>query len=392
MNTSRTISGLICLTLICMPIVIAPWRLEPSIEFVTKMENRAPNNFPKLAKNTDLLDQDWYKLVSKAFQDRVPYRKELMALSNTIGLGGSDGMSSKVVALGKDGWLFWYMALAEDFGSMEDTERAIAAMDKFIANEQFSGDLFIMAAPDKATIYPEQLNEESFALYEPSIPQRTRLHDWFAANPSVALDLWTGLRALKAGHDGLIYEPAGTHYNSIGAMVLAKAMVDAASPGLWENDWNQDEFIELWTRTEPPELALRGGLWDRTETITRSQVQRQGVELVELLDAGEPVDEPSFLSITELTYHNTKRAISRSQTRPMVPGRTLVIHDSFIAVYLLPTLTQFFEDIEFIHVGYLTPQEFRAALNTYDRVYFESAEHYFPERAIEYFQQGGNQQ
>tara|TARA_R110002072_G_scaffold150953_6_gene299941 strand:+ start:52709 stop:53884 length:1176 start_codon:yes stop_codon:yes gene_type:complete len=391
MNTSRTISGLICLTLICVPIVLAPWRLEPSIEFVTKMENRAPHDFPKLANPTDLLDHNWYKLVSDAFQDRVPYRKELMSLSTTIGLGASDGMSSKVVALGKDGWLFWYMALAEDFGSMNHTEQAIAAMDMFIANERYSGDLFIMAAPDKATIYPEQLNEESFALYEPSIPQRTRLHDWFAANPSVALDLWTKLGELKADHDGLIYEPAGTHYNSIGAMVLAKAMVDAASPGLWESDWNQNEFIDLWTRTEPPELALRGGLWDRTETTTRSQVQRQGVELIELLDAGEPVKEPGFLSITELTYHNNKRAISRSQSRPMVAGRTLVIHDSFIAVYLLPTLTQYFEDIEFIHVGYLTPAEFRAALDTYDRVYFESAEHYFPERAIEYFE-GGHQQ
>lgn len=384
MPTSRTISGLVCLAATCTPLVLAPMQMERSLGFVREMENRSPNAFPSLDSMGNLMDSKWWALVSLGFEDRVPMRQEMVSLEKALNLSGSGGLASTTIALGVDNWIFWHAALAKDFGPMEHVQRAIGAMDEFIASNSFDADLFLVVAPDKATIYPEKLNEHSRSLYEPSIAQRAVLHEWFAQpNAPARVDVWTKMLDRKAELSELIYEPAGSHFNSIGAMVMAKAMVGAADTSLWD----EHELVDLWTRTAIPELAKRGGEWGRLETQTRSQIRRDGVEIVELYDGDQRVENPEFLSINDITYHNIKRVVSTSDTRNLIPGKTLVIHDSFIAVYLYPTLAQFFNDITFIHVGYITPEDFRNALNAYDRVYFQSAEHYFPERAIEYFEQ-----
>ncbi len=384
MPTSRTISGIICLSATCAPLVLAPAQLGQSLRFVHDVENRTPNPFPKLDSGRDLMDSNWWASVSNAFEDRIPYRKEMISLEHTLNLSRSSGLASKQIAFGVDQWLFWYNALAHDFGSYTDVQRAIAAIDDFITNNTFKADFCILVAPDKATIYPEKLTAKSRAIFEPSVPQRDLLHRWFAQPDTPhRLDVWTKMRQRKDELDERIYEPGGSHFNSIGAMVMARAMVDMVDPTLWD----ERELVELWTRTAPPELALRGGEWGRSETHTRSQIRREGVEIKALYDVDQPIEDPGFLSIEDITYHNIKRVVSESDTRRMIGGKTLVVHDSFIAVYLYPTLSQFFEDVTFIHVGYITPEDFCEALDTYDRVYFQSAEHYFPERAIEYFEQ-----
>ncbi len=384
MTNSRTISGIICLAATCSPLVLAPMQIKNSLGFVRKIENRSPNTFPPLASARNLLDSNWWSQISAAFEDRIPFRKQIISLERTLNISGSAGIASTTIAFGEGDWLFWYASLAKDLGSMEYVEHAIDAMDTFLASSNFSADLFILAAPDKATIYPEKLIDSSRAIYEPSIPQRDRLQSWFAQEDQHRqLDIWSAMRRRKDQLDELIYEKMGSHYNSIGAMVMAREMVDAVDRSLWDHA----DLIDLWTRTINPELAQRGGEWNRTETYTRSQIKRPGVTIVALYDDNRLIEHPEFLSIQDIAYHNHKRIVSESTTHKMIAGKTLIIHDSFIAVYLYPTLSQFFNDITFIHVGYITPSEFRKALDTYDRVYFQSAEHYFPERAIEYFSQ-----
>ncbi len=386
MPTSRTISGITCLAATCAPLVLAPMQIGNSLGFVREMENRTPNPFPPLTAASNLLDSTWWAHISSAIEDRTPFRKQMISLERMLNLSGSTGLASRTIAFGQGDWLFWHAALAKDLGSMEYVEQAIDAMETFEATNSFNADLFILAAPDKATIYPEKLIDSSRAIYEPSLPQRDRLHSWFAQpNQKSRLDIWSAMHQRKSQLNELIYEKMGSHYNSIGAMVMARAMIDAVDNSLWDDS----ELIDLWTKTINPELAQRGGEWNRTETYTRSQIKRLGVNIVALYDEDRLIENPKFLSIQDITYHNHKRIISESATREMIVGKTLIIHDSFIAVYLYPTLSQFFNDITFIHVGYITPKEFRAALDTYDRVYFQIAEHYFPERAIEYFSRAG---
>jgi len=382
MPRSRTISGIICLAAICAPLVIAPFRIDQSLAFVREIENRAPNEFPEFTSSSNLIDKDWWSFVSRGFEDRVPYRQELISLNQTLLPASSDVVSDKVSA-GVGDWLFWRKSLAQDFGTLEDTSRAISAMDAFINEYAYKADFYILAAPDKATIYPEKLTEGSYSLYEPSLDQRALLHDWFALPDSThRFDIWGALHQRKSEIDEPLYEPGGQHHNSKGAMVMAKTMIDVVDPTLWNND----ELVDLWTKTVMPELAKRGGDWDRLETYTHSQIHRPGVNLVELWDNDKQIKDPDFLSIRKIHDHRIKHAVNESQTHRLIPGKTLILHDSFIENYLLPSLSQFFVDVTFIHIDDMTPEAFHEALDSYDLVFMQSVERYFVGRALKFFE------
>jgi hypothetical protein len=379
MNRSRTIAGLLCLAAIGAPIMLAPMRLGQSLGFVREIENREPNAFPALESTENLLDKRWWGSISLAFEDRVPFRQELISLNRSLLPAGSDIVSDKI-ASGIDEWLFWRNALAKNFGTRERVERASGAMDKFLATLEPDTAFFILVAPDKPTIYPEKLTPDSYAIYETSLDGRTLLHDWFATPDAPhRIDLWTLMLERKAESDQPIYEPGGQHHNSIGAMVMGKAIVDAAdtnTPALWDDG----ELVDLWTKTVMPELAKRGGDWARRETYTRSQIVRQGVEVIECTDCARCIEEKALDR-----PHRSPHFIAESSTRRLIEGRTLIIRDSFIEMYLEPTLTQFFADVRFIHADDIDHASLLEAMESYDRVYIESVERYFPRRAEHFF-------
>ncbi|MGV6813434.1 MAG: hypothetical protein ACWA5W_00330 [Phycisphaerales bacterium] len=393
---SRTISGTTCLIAICAPLLIAPFQLTQSLDFVRTLENRTPHEFPAAEKPRDLIDATWWSKVSSAIEDRVPYRQQVIALNRTINPSSAKaGKSNKVVrGIAEDGdqWLFFRKSLAEDLGTLEETKQAIDTIEHFMANNTYKADLFIVVAPNKVTIYPEKLPEDLQLQFAQSKQQRALLRDYFARpDTPYLIDIWTPIINAKHSSPELLYEPASSHYNSHGAMILAKAMIDAGDPTLWDDS----EIIEEWTKTDIPDIAKIIGDWDIKETNTRLQIHRPGIEIVELwqtahkkgITADKPtrVDNPDFLTINALSYYNRRHVINRSVGEQLIPGKTLILFDSFIGLYLHPTLSQFFEDVEFIHIGTVDQAFFKEALNTYDRVYFQSAERHIIPRAIEFF-------
>lgn len=395
---SRTFAGTICLIAIYVPLLIAPFRLTQSLDFVRTLENRTPHEFPLVKKPAELIDANWWSKVSRAIEDRVPYRQQVIALNRTLNSSGAGGVeSNKVVrGLAEDGyqWLFFRKSLAEDLGTLDETRQAIGTIEHFIANNTFKADLFIVVAPNKVTIYPEKLPEDLQLQFEfaQSKQQRALLRDYFARpDTPYLIDIWTPIINAKHSSPELLYEPAGSHYNSHGAMILAKAMIDAVDPTLWDDS----EIIEEWTKTDIPDIAKIIGDWDIKETNTRLQIHRPGIEIVELwqtahhkgvtADKATRVDDPDFLTINTLSYYNRRHVINRSVGQRLIPGKTLILFDSFIGHYLHPTLSQFFEDVEFVHIGTVDQAFFKEALNTYDRVYFQSAERHIIPRAIEFF-------
>jgi hypothetical protein len=400
MTRSRSISGTICLAAICVPLLIAPFRFTQSLDFVRTLENRTPHEIPAIESPANLIDANWWSKVSRAIEDRVPYRQQVIALSRSINPSNAKASESKKVVRGiaQDDyqWLFFRKSLAEDLGTLEETKQAIDAIEHFIANNTFKADLFIIVAPNKVTIYPEKLPEDLQAQYAQSKEQRNLLTRYFAKpDAPYLIDIWTPIFSAKQSTDKLLYEPAGSHYNSLGAMILAKAMIDAADPTLWD----ESEIIEEWTKTDIPDIAKIIGDWDMKETNTRLQIHRPGIEIVELwqtphkkgatLDTPRQVNNPDFLSINEVSYYNRRHVINRPiagpEAEPLIPGKTLILFDSFIGHYLHPTLAQFFEEVDFIHIGTVDQAFLIEALNTYDRVYFQSAERHIIPRAIEFF-------
>ncbi len=393
MNRSRTISGIICLAAICAPLAIAPFQLEASLRFVHDLENRTPNAFPALKDPGNLLDSTWWASISRAFEDRVPFRKQMVSLDRTINPVKAGDRSNRKVEHGVENWLFFRKSLAEDLGTLEETKQAIEAIETFMTNNEFKADLFIVVAPNKVTIYPEKLTPSSQEKFAQSKAQRDLLYTYFSKPDTPYLvDVWTPMFALKELSNEIIYEPGGSHYNSLGAMVLARTMIDAVDPTLW----NDDERIEEWTKTDIPDIAKVIGDWDMKETHTRLQIHRPGIEIVELWDAkpkggdSRRIKNPNFLSINDISYYNRRHVINRSVSQPLIPGKTLILFDSFIGHYLHPTLSQFFEDVELIHIGTIDRAFFLQALDTYDRVYFQSAERHIVPRVIEFFSESAS--
>jgi len=311
----------------------------------------------------------------------------IVTLERTINPPMSGIGFNRKVELGVGNWLFFRKSLDQDLGTLEETNQAIAAIEGFVAGNEFKADLFIVVAPNKVTIYPEKLSEPSQAKFATSLPQRELLSGYFASEGKPYLvDVWSPMLALKSSTDELIYEPGGSHFNSIGAMVMAKAMIDAADPTLW----NDDERIIEWQEPVVPDIAKMIGDYEHIETHTRIQIRRPGVEFVELRDEQDPenhraIENPAFLSSNEISYYHPRHAIMRSESSPLIPGKTLILFDSFIGHYLHPTLTQFFEDVRFVHIGTADQAYLIDALDTYDRVYFQSAERHIIPRAIEFF-------
>ncbi len=385
MINSRTISGILCLGAICVPLAVAPFRITQSLAFVHNIENRTPNSFPALNSASNLIDANWWASVSRAMEDRVPYREQVTRLHQGLFARDQVELLNDQVIRGQDDWLFYYDSLANTLGSIDDTQKALSSIDQFLENSSFKADLYFVAAPDKAGIYPEMLSSHALDLFVSSKPQRELMYRWFSSpGYPERLDVWTPMHQLKASSQEIIYEPGGSHYNSLGAMVLAKAMIDAVDPTLWDST----EIAPIWTRTFTPDLAKMGGLLDYKDTVTKLQVRRDGVEITALWDNDQLYDSPEYLSIDTIEYNHTRRVTQQSSDRQLIPGKTLVVHDSFIASYLYPTISQFFEDIKFIHVGHLSPAQLRQALDQYDRVYFESVERVFAQRVNLYFDNG----
>lgn len=382
--------------MICLPIVIAPFRIAQSLSFVHDIENRTPNSFPHLQSASSIIDAAWWSGVSRAIEDRVPFRKQMVTAKRVVFPARSGDHISDKVELGKPGWLFFKKSLAEDLGTLEETHQAIDAIESFIAENTFKAELFIVVAPNKVSIYPEMLTEESQAKYATSLEQRELLYGYFAKpDAPYLIDVWTPTFALKAVSDELIYEPAGSHYNSLGAMVLARAMIDAVDPSLWDDSQRTIE----WEETLVPDIAKLVGDWDMTEDQTRVQIHRPGIEIVELwetehkkgvtADTPKRVDNPDYLTINKVSYYNPRHVVNRPiagpNAEPLIPGKTLILFDSFIGHYLHPTLSQFFEEVDLIHIGTVDQAFFKEALDTYDRVYFQTAERHIIRRAIEFF-------
>lgn len=382
MPRSRTITGTLCLAAICAPIVIAPFRLSQSLAFVRDMENRNPNEFPAIEHGSDLLDSNWWNSVSIAFEDRVPFRKQVVSLNRSIFQGTMNTQISEDVEIGIDNWLFLGKSINQDLGTIEETQAAINAMDLFLNTYQSKADLYILVAPNKVTIYPEKLKPESQVEYAKSAPHRELMHTWFAnSTHKQVIDIWTPMLVAKANSTEQIFESGGSHYNSIGAMVLAKEMINATDPTIW----NDNEIVALWTKDQMCDIAKLVGDWNLTETITRLQVKRDGVEIVELWDDHTQVANPDFLSIEQIPYEHPIHVINRSDSDALIPGKTMIILDSYVALYLLPTFAQFFEDVQFVHFKTMTTEYFQEALDTYDRVYFQTAERHLVPRAIMFF-------
>ena len=238
-----------------------------------------------------------------------------------------------------------------------------AALRREAAKFAAAGQVFrFVGVPDKHAIYPEQLAANPFP---PACSEtgRAAIRETIAALGPQAVDGWTVLDDARAAatrptDETSLYFRQDSHWTPRGATAAIGALVRSIDPALW----NDADVVETGTVSESMDLPRLMGI-RRNERVTNVRI-RPGVKLSQQ-DVPVPVEIQNARSVFRVTA---------SGDRPTLPGRTLVIYDSFFGIDV-DLVAPFFADTTWVHVGdALHHPELAGLLGPFDTVIFDRVE------------------
>jgi hypothetical protein len=357
---SITGAGIISAILILLPGTAALFFSQQALEEVRTVQKREPLAFADLVTEPSQLGEPaaWND-VAAALADRIPLRVHLTRLLRGVerDLLGRRRFDKVIVCPGP--WLYYAQSLDRVPVTAQRLEQAMDALRAQVDDGRRR--FYLAPPPDKVSIYPEFLCSHRL-VYERNRARRDTLHEHFAASRSPELiDTWTPMLNAKASSPEPLYFQTDTHYTARGAAIYAKTLIDGISPGLWG---------EPRVSVGPPSLQRRdltelAGLPGPTENSHELTVERSGVRLDACRVESVPIDCKDVFSEGG---RSARIHVVSDGTTVLIPGRTLIIHDSFIEGFLKPVLWQYFEDVSFIHFNQLEPGDLAASLAAYDRI------------------------
>ena len=247
------------------------------------------------------------------------------------------------VLLEKDGWMAHitekeidYFQNAKPLKNKQQIAEEIAALDEYLASQGIT--LLVVAAPSKASIYPEKMPDEI-----KSMPVESKLDELISYmkdnhQPAI-LDLRPALRAVRQQQD--VYYKTNTHWNGDGAFVAYAEIITAL----------QKDYPEL----KPY----------KTEDLKRITTDPEVQDLPAIMHA-DFITEPSFFFspktpfVQTLTSENYLGYHQFSSTPDAALPTLLMFHDSFGEYYLNDYLGMNFAKSHFVYNNairkYLTPE------------------------------------
>ena len=247
------------------------------------------------------------------------------------------------VLLEKDGWMAHitekeidYFQNAKPLKNKQQIAEEIAALDEYLAAQGIT--LLVVAAPSKASIYPEKMPDEI-----KSMPVESKLDELISYmkdnhQPAI-LDLRPALSAARQEQD--VYYKTNTHWNGDGAFVA---------------------YAEIITvlQKDHPELKPY-----KTEDLKRITTDPEVQDLPAIMHA-DFITEPSFFFspktpfVQTLTSENYLGYHQFSSTPDAALPTLLMFHDSFGEYYLNDYLGMNFAKSHFVYNNairkYLTPE------------------------------------
>ncbi|MCH2133838.1 MAG: hypothetical protein MK116_08820 [Phycisphaerales bacterium] len=355
MKTDRTIFAIAFWVLI---LIWAPLALLNQDDDLS-LEARTLLGWPEWNWDT-AWEQHTYAATSAALEDRIPLRTTLVGFRSRLARAGLIPNPFDKVVFGQGDWL--YVATSFDPHCPEPERVAIADRLDTVATllADHGIELVIAMVPNKASIHqdgiPDWIRTEHDAAQVATSDMRSRLRDqgtWF-------LDLFPSMRAKQQSQpDVPLYYPTDTHWTIDGGSVFIEMLVNHLQPGLY----NDSEIMLV--QEVPANLDLDRLSGSSEQRLLRYyQAVRPGTDVV-TETPGTTI--PS--TITTKTGNDER----------LIPGRTLLIRDSFWD-HVVAVGREYFAELVSVHANdAMDVMALATEMARADTVIFETGERKFCE-------------
>lgn len=321
------------------------------------IENRPLYTAPPLSVSA-LGDPAWFAALDRAVGDNVAFRPQAVKLRARIavGLGGS---SNPNIIRGTGDWLF---AREELLPKCTSTVVAMTAqLDSVAAAFTAAGQEFrFVLAPDKHSIYPEKRRPDDGVGTPCTDGLRSTMGAALDERSAWAVNGWTALGSARAASpDGPpLYFMQDSHWTPTGAVQAIRGLALTLDPA----NWSDADVGDGGSREVTMDLARQVGL--PRKDLTPQPVVRPGVRVTR-----QTVDVPVEIKGAQAIWNFTSAG-----DRPLLPGRTAVVYDSFFGLNMA-RVSALFEDTVFIHMNDLKAHpELAEMTGPFDRVIVERVE------------------
>lgn len=322
-------------------------------------QNRDPIGFPTLSFAA-LTDKNTFHSIDAAVRDRIGAQVAVSTAIGDISVNLLGKSPTPAAIMGSDGQPFYTEDLTRPCRESEKTmSRVKAGLTADHAAMDAAGKyVLFMVAPDKSSIYRDALDDISPDLLRCSDLVRTHFEAWDAEAELPLITLWEPVAQLDK-QPGTAFKLNDTHWNSKGSMAMSHSLIERlVADGEAPASLLDDLANPVVSKNMPfiGDLNLIMGVNDIDQRTTAS-FERPDVETVAETTIGPRGSEQ---------FHFTSTATNSA----LVPGKTLILGDSFLLKQMPTQLGNFFEDVTMAN-----HYEYEQA-NDFDRVIIERVQRF----------------
>ena len=329
----------------------------------TRLETNSRVGFPRPELNFN-----WFGRMSSSLAESVPLKQQAIRVDGQIDRfffreTASVGSTSPRVIYGTASTLFISDAMNEACNPHIQTVQLIDRMKKLAQVITDSGREFrLIVSPDKSSILRDYLPIK-YALKECFEAHNDEFWKQLPeAEVSGFINLHSELLSARNSRREILFKRRDTHWDDSGAATASRAVVDSFRSKLWENSLLN--FTGLAEYSGDLNVLSGESFSDQAPTYSHARADVKQVS-VQLIDDSE---------------HGRNRREKRTSTSSyLIPGRTLVLGDSFSEA-AESFYTNYFEDITFMRLNDFSMYSFLNLIANSDRVIFWSVERSFPYR------------
>lgn len=373
------IPGLFCLSILSSYPILKLLSQGFDSTYLQIVEKRDPSPFPKRTYFSAWLRKDNYKQLSRFIDDRLPFRGLAIQVKQQFEQSILGETRFPRVDIGKENWLYyrWSYGLESnatgdsDWFEAERITYGLENLQSFIDwQERKNKTVRVVVLPNKHTIYPEYLPGQAKKDLTKTQNARQLLYRWFEVPQDInRVNLWSAYRSAKVRSPQLLYYPEDTHHSSWGSIIMMQSLIQSLSPKLWqdkdiqqlvgESDWGQDLKTILGHLPQIETIGFPLFRLFRPDSIPES-ITIKGQKFTSFAEA-----EASGLLADR---RNIIRVDQTSDNATVLPGRTLIIRDSFIGLSQQESLAHYFESVDYIHAKEISQRFIQKSLGDYDTI------------------------